>query len=176
MNLNIILSAEVNWAEGLSAIVGIIATIFLVWTFSEQRKITKIEQTNFRLQHLPTFEFGGGGTDEGSRRKISIECTILKNSIKKLKIRKFEVCTILIDTLEYEEKLILNVNDKIHITASFSFDSLAKVGWDNLRGGFTLNFVDNFNNLYKQDIYILASKIAPQQPVFIRQLDSIGEI
>lgn len=178
MTESIILAADVNWVESLTAITTVIGTIFLIWTFSEQRKITAIEQINFRIKHLPTFECTKvmGSGNEPDLRNLSFTLIIHSNPIQKLRIGYFENPSIKFENDKFDDQLVQNVGEEITFYGHYLYSMQERIGFDELKGGFSLNFVDSYNNLYTQDFIIKPTKVIIQSPVFKRQLESVTEI
>ncbi len=47
---------DVNWAESIAALASLFGTFFLIKTFKEQQRITKIQQKEFQMKFLPIFK------------------------------------------------------------------------------------------------------------------------
>lgn len=169
-----IISGQANWAEALGAILSFIGTCLLIWTLTEQRKVTKIEQTNFRLALLPLFKVQGpSGIDKNDRRDFSFSLFIKENSIQKLTITHYPEKSIVTQHVNYDEHLVVNINDEIVFTGYYLNKDREELGYDKLEGKFTLNFIDDYHNSYIQHFIVKPNAILPQNPKFIKQLESI---
>lgn len=172
MSINLLTDGP-NSAEIVTAITGVLGTIFLIWTLYEQRKITKIEQTNFRLKSLPKLvvtDLKMNGDVPNRVRTFSV--SIKENEIKKMKKIIFSgddsikaVC------YYFDENLILNIDYILKFEFQFQFNDYAEASVSNIetfKKIVTLTYLDVFDNEYKQTfVYKPEDTLLIQTPTYL---------